>query len=442
MRLVHKITVLVLLSAAVLFLAVAAIPDQASATVSVSAKTYGALGNGTHDDTANIQKAMTYVVSQGGGTVTLPTGTYVVSTLTVPGNVQLVGSGNTASWLKGRVTAAGNAAITDLKVGVSSRAFHLATGTNGARFTRVRFVGGGGMSAGYDQGVVRLDGHSAKNVTFSACVIERNSSNGNGVSIAETSNGHYENIVFTGCTFMGQPRMNIEVTERSGTGYRNINLLNNTFEASDSENISYDSAHNTAGYSTVSGNTVKGAGKSSSASWPYDFEINGCRSMTVTGNTMYSSRGAMLNINGVASTSVSPGYSGTISNNTFSSSSGVAHTTTSSWVMVGKTGTLISGNTFTLGTGGQVFYMHGAGNAIRSNTVTDSKAIPLVWLAAAPKTSVTGNTMTSPSGTITVASGSSGSTFSSNIFTTGRTQSSLFRITSGVSVTLSGNTCK
>jgi hypothetical protein len=63
-------------------------------------KTYGALGNGTGDDTAAITATITAAVAAGGGTVFFPPGVYrVVSAITLPGSVTLLGSGGMASKL-------------------------------------------------------------------------------------------------------------------------------------------------------------------------------------------------------------------------------------------------------------------------------------------------------------------------------------------------------
>lgn len=55
---------------------------------------FGAVGDGTTDDTAAIQSAIDHVISLGGGTLRIPAGTYsITDTLTVPGSVMIVGDG-------------------------------------------------------------------------------------------------------------------------------------------------------------------------------------------------------------------------------------------------------------------------------------------------------------------------------------------------------------
>lgn len=64
-------------------------------TVVFNVQDYGAAGNGTHDDTAAIQSAITAAQAAGGGTVYLPSGTYkTTSTLLISGaSMTLAGEG-------------------------------------------------------------------------------------------------------------------------------------------------------------------------------------------------------------------------------------------------------------------------------------------------------------------------------------------------------------
>ncbi|MCP3709721.1 glycoside hydrolase family 55 protein [Paraburkholderia sp. CNPSo 3274] len=64
----------------------------------VTVKDFGATGNGSTDDTAAIQAAITAVGNAGGGTVYFPPGTYKISSLTVPTTgVFLLGAGKNAT---------------------------------------------------------------------------------------------------------------------------------------------------------------------------------------------------------------------------------------------------------------------------------------------------------------------------------------------------------
>jgi len=65
-----------------------------------SVKTFGAVGNNVADDTADIQSAISYVASIGGGTVYFPAGRYIYSAeIVVPPRVNLCGAGLAATVL-------------------------------------------------------------------------------------------------------------------------------------------------------------------------------------------------------------------------------------------------------------------------------------------------------------------------------------------------------
>ncbi len=63
-------------------------------------ESFGAKGNGEHDDTKAIQTAIDELVKIGGGTVRLGSGTYLVSTLKIGPKVSIVGNGNGATVIK------------------------------------------------------------------------------------------------------------------------------------------------------------------------------------------------------------------------------------------------------------------------------------------------------------------------------------------------------
>lgn len=59
----------------------------------IDVKDFGALGNGTHDDTTSIQNAINFVSSLGGGDLYFPAGSYLTGALTMYPNIQIRGVG-------------------------------------------------------------------------------------------------------------------------------------------------------------------------------------------------------------------------------------------------------------------------------------------------------------------------------------------------------------
>lgn len=66
----------------------------------VTDEAYGAVGDGVADDTAAVQAAITAVSGAGGGIVYLPPGTYLVSSITVPAKVRLIGASRQTTVIK------------------------------------------------------------------------------------------------------------------------------------------------------------------------------------------------------------------------------------------------------------------------------------------------------------------------------------------------------
>jgi hypothetical protein len=91
----------------------------------ISVKDFGATGDGTTDDTAEIQAALTAASSAGGGTVIVPAGSYLISSaITIPSLVTLQGVGR-ASIIKCAtgsahhaitITSTNNSGVRDLQV--------------------------------------------------------------------------------------------------------------------------------------------------------------------------------------------------------------------------------------------------------------------------------------------------------------------------------------
>lgn len=151
-----------------------------------SVRDYGALGDGVTDDTAAIQAAINACATAGGGVVFVPSGTYVVTQLTINAqdHVQLVGAGASSviKWVWNAATAAGSmititssshTVIAELRLDGSgltnpsaARDNHLVKITNNAIETRVRHCTVGNMVANSGDGVhiVATAGNSASRV--------------------------------------------------------------------------------------------------------------------------------------------------------------------------------------------------------------------------------------------------------------------------------------
>jgi hypothetical protein len=163
-------------------------------------------------------------------------------------------------------------------------------GLKNTYFFNVTFTGGTSSAA-----VVSFTG-AAANIVFDHCTFARGGG-WNGVTINDQS-GNIHDVTFKSCVFKSQGRMGIEITSRPTTatlGYRNINILNSTFEPQGNEAVSYDGGP-AAGWSTFSGNLVMGAGNDPAQQWGSDFEVNGDSNMTVTGNTFWQARGSVWNL--------------------------------------------------------------------------------------------------------------------------------------------------
>ena len=227
---------LALLAAAVisasLMLAVSPRAHAVGATAApvVNVRSYGARGNGKHNDTAAITRAMQAVASRQ-GTVLFPKGAYRVTSLTVPAHVTLRGAGMRKSWLHGRITASSYVHLTALKVGTRGHALHFVNGASHTTFTRVSFVGGGPMSG---DGCVISFG-AAASLASSPSPTARSAPtpyDGNSVSIADTAGAAPPTTIWSGRTATSSVRRAWTSSAssaptactRSPPAYYNINL--------------------------------------------------------------------------------------------------------------------------------------------------------------------------------------------------------------------------
>ncbi len=160
-----------------------------AAFVNVKAEVYGAVGDGTTNDTAAIQAAIDAAENAGGGTVFFPAGTYRTTTaLTIPAGVSIQGTG-AASRIQCDTAAgihiltfeadANATSVSNIRLGHSQASTGRAINLAGvARILRVdNCVLGDGFTGG---GCIYLDTADTL-VTATNCVFEMNALNGTAV---------------------------------------------------------------------------------------------------------------------------------------------------------------------------------------------------------------------------------------------------------------------
>jgi hypothetical protein len=416
--------------------------------------TYGANGGDSADDAAAVRSALS-ATAAAGKTLYFPAGTYMLaSKVIMPAGAHLAGAGQTTTRLSGAMEIAGNSAMTDLTVGADGSAFRFVTGAQSVAFTRVTFVGGGGMTSGENQGVIRFSGQrSAGYVSFVDCTVGANSADGNSISMASYgwSGGTYHHITFERVHFLSSPRMTFEAIQRSdGThattdGYDHLDFTDCMFEPSGSETLSFDCSSGRAGDSTISGCTFKGSGTNGAYAWGQTIEFNKTLGMTFSGNTVYRSRGAMINFQGDGATPTET----VIRDNTFDNTvdnGGIAVATTTQMIYMNEvagarfTGNLVKGNA-----GGGLMYVSAThDNLFSGNTWRDARTAsgsPIGYFA----TGSSGNTFdgerfecTYRYGTLTFKTLSDQNTVRNSRFVNG-TATSISK-ESGLTVNLSNNT--
>lgn len=267
---------------------------------------YGAKGDGTTDDTSAITRALA-AASSAQKSVTVPAGTYAISSITVPDGLTIAGASMASTWLKGHVTFGSNQHISDLKIGdFGMSAVHNTDGATNTLFERVHFRGGGGPAYTY---VIDLgSGSSASHITFKDSEVERNlgvetgtwgDRGYNDITIWVDQSHTVSDITFDGVHVgvsngaagrdIGSPRFGLEAYNypdtTAGHGWQNITVRNSVFEAADIETADFsDSPVGRSSGVLIEGSTFKGGGK-----WTLNFEMP--QNVVVRNNTIYRGSG-------------------------------------------------------------------------------------------------------------------------------------------------------
>jgi hypothetical protein len=413
---------------------------------------YGARGDGTSDDTAAVQSALKAVAGKQLA-LAFPAGTYKVSKLILPAGVTLVGEG-AASWLQGKLEINGTSQLSDLKIGADGSATRFVNGATDTLLERVTFVGGGGFADGEDGSVVRFGwGRRASFITFRDCTIGADSRDADGVSLVDNgwSGATYHDLSWENCHFLGSPCMSFECIQRADgvhaqtTGYYHIDLTGCVFEPAGAEAISYDTGGGTAGDSTVSNCTIKGSGINAAYPWHQGVEFNHVTNMRFTNNTVYRTRGAMLNLSGSAAQSCGNVFSGNTFDTTVNKIAMAPAASATIANMNGVRGAQFTDNTLTTNVGGQMVCTHNSShNVFLRDKMTDTRAQAgahqALWLSdASSDNTFEGCRFDSPVkyGIVRIVKSSTATTIKDSIFVShGQTAVS---VDSGLAIMLSGN---
>ena len=400
------------------------VAEAASTSITVNVRHYGARGDGRHDDSDAMRRAIKAAATRPGSTVYLPRGTYLCrSTTSLSNRVNLRGEGRSASWLRGRLEFGSRSRVSRLKIGdAGSSAVTNRRGASGTTFRACRFHGGG-SSEGVNGSVVYLGGSqgSVSDVLFSGCAIERTSyvppagvdafakNVGNTITIHEFTwrrdTAHVEGITFRDCHLgasngreTGALRMMLEAycwDDRTGLvyhGWKDLTLDGCLIEASDNGCLDFadnrlltgsDPPRHASSGVLISGCTLLGAAKHDPyghGGLPITYE---CPSgMVIRDNTFYASPHEAIGGSKTLTDTTAPGL--LIEGNTFDMTrnpAGLEHERSEPVISLIGRGSRVLGNTFLYdagwgvlikgGGGGTVFAA--SGNLIKGNSFTDTR---------------------------------------------------------------------
>ncbi len=381
-----------------------------------SVTSYGAAGNGTSDDSAALQRALSDAAKVG-GTVYLPAGAYACPTpVTLPSGVGIRGDGD-SSWLKGQLVFASSDSIGKLKIGADgAAAVTNAANAAGTVFSDCR-LHGGGSEQGVNGSVLYLGGSqgNVRDVTFTHCQIERTSyvppagvdayanGVGNTITIHEfcylPHSGHVEHITFSDCdlgasngTASGALRMVMEAftwdnnTGLAYHGWKDLTFEGCTIEASDTTGLDFadklitaTGQHSSNGV-LVSGCTFLGAHRNAASTYtglPIVYECP--TGIVIKNNTFYTSPHEAIGGSHVGQgVTDAPGL--VIEGNTFDmtrSPIGLKHLTGEPCISLIGYGNRVVGNTFIYDSGFGVLIESdkspAVGSTIQGNTFTDTR---------------------------------------------------------------------
>lgn len=442
------------------------------ANLPFNVKDYGAVGDGTANDTANIQSALDAANTAGGGVVVIPRGTYKLTNF-------LIVHGDTTIWAYGaKLLATGNTGI--LRNFLATDVFTVYTGNS-----RIRVMGGiwDGNAGGGAGGTTTAE---TDVINFVHCqdilvrdVTVRNVSSAHGVELNSTQFGRVINCRFEGYvdnsgtaarqfseaiqidiahsgsssigSFDDTPSKNILVqgcyagpavdgsghgsfgrlvgshTSVTGKLYLNIQVVDCVAENTLREGI-YGLAWSQA---VISGNVITNAGSDAIGIATASDALHG---INVANNVLVSPAGSGVQIDGVAS--------GTLASQVRIGGNAISGATAASISLSFCDHPISVGNSVTGGTSTGIFYASGAGGVITGNTVTGSGS-NCINVTTQNRVTVSGNATQNPVANFCIFVGASAADciVSGNACNGGATAG--IRLSTGVSGTLViGNTVR
>ncbi|MBD0381309.1 glycosyl hydrolase family 28-related protein [Paenibacillus sedimenti] len=192
---------------------------------------YGAVGNGTTDNRANIQAAIDDCSTSGGGSVYVPNGTYLISSaLTIPSKVSLFGNGEPSEIKPASGAAyAGSAvintngqdsSISNLKLSLNNSGeigINIAGGTSKLRIDKVYFSNGSQGIAFNNDPLMPVN-----DTIITDCKFDKS---GYGVLLYATSKG--KGLIIRGCYFFNG---GYDYFESNRADFTDIVIINNKFD--------------------------------------------------------------------------------------------------------------------------------------------------------------------------------------------------------------------
>lgn len=370
---------------------------------------YGAVGDGTTDDTDHIEAAM--AAALGVGSVYFPEHTYKVTNLSVTPTSLFLGESMTGTHLKGQVYYNSDTHFTDLKIGDELCSFRPGDVTSYMTATRCLILGGGATGSWANNAALIVGSrYSCDHTVFTDCDVARGfgtenwslSLGFNTVSLIDRVGVHCEHVTFLRCHLgasngvsTGSPRFTVECYTESGSAnsFSNITFQSCVLEAADGGTLDFsDQPGGRADYIVVDDCTINGGGLAQINNG-YGLCLELPLHAVVTNNRFTRAWTASLVVTPRSETSYT-GPAAEITGNTFDLTTGADHT--GDFIVLKGSSNRFTGNSIDGGAGGsRVVALYAAtGNVVTGNTFTNRGGVAAIYEGSG----CSGNTLTPNTG--------------------------------------------